>query len=308
MADIRERVFKILQTSLTKPGQRNLVEAYIASLERSLGQAKEDATTDQLTGLDMRKTFETNFKRMILRSLRIQYSKIEDGQKKTILSCISRDWEYPVGLVMIDIDHFKKVNDNYGHQKGDAVLKFFAQFLLKEMKRETDAVGRYGGEEFVLGLENVAYTDVQRIIDDMRRKMSSKPLVEEIPVTFSAGICSSEFNPEIALLYSKSITPMLLDFIRDNAVSKEIKKLGKRLNREPDEVLKWFEYLKDLAIEYIDLGYKGQITDLLTFERSKLACYLFEERADKALYHAKQTGRNKVSIWTPEGYIDTIAF
>src|SRR5258707_15723888 len=55
----------------------------------------------------------------------------------------------PISCVMCDIDHFKKVNDTYGHQAGDEVLKSFAK-ILKNEAREIDSVGRYGGEEFLL--------------------------------------------------------------------------------------------------------------------------------------------------------------
>src|SRR5260221_13954683 len=55
----------------------------------------------------------------------------------------------PISCVMCDIDHFKKVNDTYGHQVGDDVLKGFAK-ILKNEAREIDSVGRYGGEEFFL--------------------------------------------------------------------------------------------------------------------------------------------------------------
>ncbi|MFC3122392.1 sensor domain-containing diguanylate cyclase [Agaribacter flavus] len=100
----------------------------------------------------------------------------------------------PISVLMLDIDHFKKVNDTYGHQAGDAVIQSISK-LIKKATRETDIAGRYGGEEFVILLPDTtaenAYTVGERI-----RKAAEKTLVEhegaEISVTISAGI--AEFN------------------------------------------------------------------------------------------------------------------
>ncbi|MBP0597821.1 diguanylate cyclase [Herbaspirillum sp. LeCh32-8] len=76
-------------------------------------------------------------------------------------------------LLLLDIDHFKRVNDTHGHLMGDTVLRNFSQ-LLRANLREDDLIGRYGGEEFVVILRNTSMADArvlsQRLIDDVRRQ------------------------------------------------------------------------------------------------------------------------------------------
>ncbi len=104
----------------------------LAERERQLSEANDQLLTmsriDALTGLDNRRHLGERLHEMWEHSTRLQE---------------------PMSLVMCDIDHFKRVNDEHGHQAGDAVLQQFAA-LLKADAREIDRVGRYGGEEFVL--------------------------------------------------------------------------------------------------------------------------------------------------------------
>lgn len=93
-------------------------------------------------------------------------------------------------FAMIDIDHFKSVNDTYGHLTGDRVLKALAR-LLEERLRRTDVVGRYGGEEFGVILFNIVAENAVRILDDLRESFGR--LIQthcglEFTVTFSCGI------------------------------------------------------------------------------------------------------------------------
>ncbi|MFL5470318.1 MAG: diguanylate cyclase [Gemmatimonadaceae bacterium] len=77
----------------------------------------------------------------------------------------------PIALVMCDIDKFKSVNDNYGHQAGDSVLREFAQ-LLKTEAREIDRVGRYGGEEFLLILPGTVLDSAVTFAERLREKVA----------------------------------------------------------------------------------------------------------------------------------------
>jgi diguanylate cyclase (GGDEF)-like protein len=76
----------------------------------------------------------------------------------------------PIALIICDIDKFKAVNDNYGHQAGDSVLKEFAQ-LLKSEAREIDRVGRYGGEEFLLILSGTVLDAAVTFAERLREKV-----------------------------------------------------------------------------------------------------------------------------------------
>jgi diguanylate cyclase (GGDEF)-like protein len=96
----------------------------------------------------------------------------------------------PLSVVMIDIDHFKTVNDNYGHSAGDAVLRDLAR-LLQQRLRRSDVIGRYGGEEFLLILPNTPGLAAAQLIDAIRISFSAlrhSSADGDVHVTFSAGI------------------------------------------------------------------------------------------------------------------------
>jgi diguanylate cyclase (GGDEF)-like protein len=93
-------------------------------------------------------------------------------------------------FAMIDVDHFKQVNDTYGHLTGDRVLKGLAR-LLQERLRSTDIIGRYGGEEFAVILLNTSPENAKKIIDEIRINFSQikqQAEKEEFYVTFSCGV------------------------------------------------------------------------------------------------------------------------
>lgn len=92
-------------------------------------------------------------------------------------------------FVMIDIDHFKSVNDNHGHPVGDEVIKNLALFLSQRL-RKTDCIGRYGGEEFAIVLSNVGLNDASNIMNDIRNNFSHLLHGGQaaIRATFSCGI------------------------------------------------------------------------------------------------------------------------
>lgn len=96
----------------------------------------------------------------------------------------------PVGIAVIDVDHFKKVNDSFGHQAGDAALKVIAE-TLKTTMRETDVVGRYGGEEFVVLLEDASPEGLKIVGEKIRSRIEESVVRfegREIPVTASIGL------------------------------------------------------------------------------------------------------------------------
>ena len=101
----------------------------------------------------------------------------------------------PLSVVLIDLDHFKAVNDRHGHAVGDAVLRGFAQ-VLREGLRETDGAGRWGGEEFLLVLPHMPATAAAALVDRVRGVVAERlldPTVPALRVSFSAGIseCAS---------------------------------------------------------------------------------------------------------------------
>ena len=93
----------------------------------------------------------------------------------------------PAVLVLADLDHFKRLNDTYGHAAGDdAIRRLAASF--RRVLRETDVSGRYGGEEFGILLPNTQIDAAREVIDRLRRDMRQNPLVDDVVVTASFGM------------------------------------------------------------------------------------------------------------------------
>lgn len=128
--------------------------------------------TDGLTDIDNRRSLEERLREMWQHSMRLHE---------------------PIALIMCDIDKFKSVNDNYGHQAGDSVLKDVAQ-LLKGAAREIDRVGRYGGEEFLLILSgtvlDAAVTFADRLREIVAGHTFSLPDGKTITRTISCGVAA----------------------------------------------------------------------------------------------------------------------
>ena len=133
---------------------------------------KTISMTDGLTGIENRRSLEDRLKEVWSHSVRLHE---------------------PVAVVMCDIDKFKSVNDNYGHQVGDAVLKEFAR-LLKDEAREIDRVGRYGGEEFLLILPGTVLDAAVTFAERLREKVESHTFLYEggsLTRTMSCGVAGS---------------------------------------------------------------------------------------------------------------------
>ena len=115
---------------------------------------------------------------------------------------------YPLGLVMLDLDNFKKINDTYGHDTGDAVLKDFARFLYRNL-RDGDFLFRYGGEEFLILMPFTTAEDVYNVIERIRKMLKRKRNIDsnldsKIDYTFSAGIVQYSNENSIQELIKKA--------------------------------------------------------------------------------------------------------
>jgi diguanylate cyclase (GGDEF)-like protein len=99
-----------------------------------------------------------------------------------------------VGVILLDLDHFKRINDTYGHFAGDAVLKETANRLRGNM-RPYDRIGRYGGEEFLVVLPNCDLEQAAQQAERMREKLEQQPMYvdgAELQVTASFGVTISD--------------------------------------------------------------------------------------------------------------------
>ena len=172
---------------------------------------KHIGLTDQLTGVNNRRYIEQRMQEEISRSQR----------ERSSLSCL-----------FIDIDHFKRVNDQYGHQSGDDVLREVAMLIKKEL-RLSDSLGRFGGEEFVVLLTQATLADAARIAERIRA----------------------------------SVAKNLIAIADEHAPLRITVSIGAASQTAPD---------RNLSAE--------------------MACKQFLAQADKALYQAKESGRNRVVL------------
>ena len=141
-------------------------------LSEANDELKRISITDGLTQIENRRSLNERLHDMWLHSVRLHE---------------------PISLVMCDIDKFKSVNDNYGHQAGDSVLKEFAQ-LLKAEAREIDRLGRYGGEEFLLILPGTVLDAAVTFAERLREKVEGHTFSYaggELCRTMSCGVASS---------------------------------------------------------------------------------------------------------------------
>jgi two-component system, cell cycle response regulator len=138
-------------------------------LEQALSEQERLAISDALTGLHNRRFFDQAFELEVARSERSESS---------------------LGLLLLDLDHFKWINDRYGHQTGDDVLVEVAR-RLEPVVRGGDLLARYGGEEFVVLLPDTAPARLREVADRCRRAVGSRPFVTQaglqLSVTVSVG-------------------------------------------------------------------------------------------------------------------------
>lgn len=143
-----------------------LVRLMRESLAGMIGDLEISAATDDLTGLPNRASFARSCKRDIDRARRIGA---------------------PFSLVVVDLDHFKQVNDRLGHSGGDEALRRFASLVTAEC-RGGDLPARYGGEEFVIALQDTDLGEAEQFADRLRRHVEVATAGDRAPFTLSAGV------------------------------------------------------------------------------------------------------------------------
>ncbi len=130
------------------------------------------------------------------------YAKVKDQINNLLDSCIRYNLEFSVAI--IDLDHFKRINDTYGHLIGDQILRDFGEFLLTRV-RKSDIVTRSGGEEFAIFFPYTSTSNALRAVNSIRYAFSKciqHAGDEEFIVTFSAGIASINLYQDLESLLS----------------------------------------------------------------------------------------------------------
>jgi diguanylate cyclase (GGDEF)-like protein len=175
-------------TAINRPDQRDFVQRDVALMEAIAHQAaivienarlfeevQRLATTDELMGIHNRRHF-------------FQLGQVEIER--------ARRYHSPLSVMMLDVDHFKEINDTYGHAIGDQVLCSLAQGC-QENIREVDILGRYGGEEFAIILPETDGLDALAIAERLRKYVQTVPRETqkgEVLVTISVGVAELTEN------------------------------------------------------------------------------------------------------------------
>ena len=154
-------------------------------LTHALGRAKEEAeklaSIDMLTGINNRRAFTE------LAKNQVEYCKRH---------------EYPVSAIILDADHFKNINDTYGHASGDAALQNLSN-ILQNLTRASDVIGRIGGEEFAVLLTSTNVKDAMLVAEKLKNWIADNPVHiddEYFSMTVSIGVASDDkYNLELLL-------------------------------------------------------------------------------------------------------------
>lgn len=149
--------------------QNDDLQQRLADIERLKNRISEQAIRDPLTNLFNRRFLNEFMEREL---------------------ALARRNQKPLAVVMLDLDHFKQLNDQFGHQTGDLVIEMVAKHLLRQSRR-TDILFRYGGEEFLVILPNTTAAQAKHLAENWRVHVSQAQVFakhQPVSITLSAGI------------------------------------------------------------------------------------------------------------------------
>jgi diguanylate cyclase (GGDEF)-like protein len=174
LRSVNESIVREANEQLERNVSRRTAElsAALEQLADANSRLRESNRRDVLTGMFNRRHFREVFEQML-------HQAVESRQ--------------PISLLLIDLDHFKRVNDDFGHLAGDECLRMLARNLNESLVQESAIVARYGGEEFVVLLPGVTAARAREIAERVRKHISSLPVRysgQDITMTASIGIFS----------------------------------------------------------------------------------------------------------------------
>ena len=164
----------------------------VATLRNEIEVTRKEAATDGLTGIANRKSFDINLRDPAARMM-------EDGEEMCLL--------------MMDIDYFKKFNDNHGHQSGDQVLQLLAH-ILKDCIKGQDTAARYGGEEFCVILPHTTLKSAVHLAESIRERVArqqinNKATGEDLgAITLSIGVSKYDFGEPLSQVVARADTAL----------------------------------------------------------------------------------------------------
>jgi diguanylate cyclase len=192
VATLAAETARAAERNRTLEQQLSAATARVTRLKDSMADLKREATTDLLTGLFNRKTFNSRLRRAL-------------ADAKADSS--------PFSVLMLDVDHFKRVNDTYGHHTGDLVLRLIGRLLSENIKgRDTPA--RYGGEEFAILLVGADLAAGAIVANQIRLALAGKQLVKKRgttefdPITISVGVAQYRPNESPASVIQRADAAM----------------------------------------------------------------------------------------------------
>ena len=215
----------------------------LAQLKRDVEELKLQAIIDPLTGLYNYRHFERTLDTEMQRTVRTSH---------------------PTSLILIDLDHFKSINDDYGHSAGDEVLRVYSKNILS-IFRHHDMVARYGGEEFAVLLPNTDSDGTVRALNKVRRRANEtrwqiNGMVADVP-TFSAGVSLYKPGESAGAFIERA----------DKALYRA-KRLGRKVGLRPD-----WEEVKDSVMLHALRAKFDQHPDLATMLLGTGSCKLVED-------------------------------
>ena len=187
-----------LTAETTKAAERNRMlqeqlaasAARVAKLRQALVEAKQEATTDALTGIANRKAFELRLRRAVAANKGVAVPA-------------------PVSVLLLDIDHFKRFNDTHGHKVGDLVLRLVGRVLTDNLKGR-DTAARYGGEEFAILLAGASLSAATVVGEQIRQALGTTQLTQRREgdrlgrVTVSVGVAQHRPGDSVAALVERA--------------------------------------------------------------------------------------------------------